>query len=267
VTGVLKEFDTMFSMQRAFLRAGRITKHLPIVKGLSPLLSLYRRFATRELMRITDFDGDLKLDVSVCETIGINLWHAPNLFEKEERRAFCSAITPGSTVLDVGANLGIYTLLAAKRGALVFAIEADPENAARLRDHVAINGFHERVSIFEIAASDHNSPLPLFRNPGNSGGSNLFRGEPGEVIQGRTIDSLGLPPIDICKMDIEGAEVMALRGMSETIARSPHMRLVVECSSQFRDSSELRSLLRENFSTVRPITTDSADYCNLWAVR
>jgi hypothetical protein len=90
------------------------------------------------------------------------------------------------------------------------------------------------------------------------------------MIQGKTIDSLHLPPIDVCKMDIEGAEVMALQGMSETIARSPQMRLLIECSSQFRDSSELLDLLRAKFSSVRDVASGSTDirgFCNLWAVR
>jgi FkbM family methyltransferase len=257
-------------MQHRLLRVGRITKYLPMFKGLSALLLLYRRFATRDLMRVADFDTDLKLDVSVCETMGINLWHTPKLFEKEERRAFCAAITPGCTVLDVGANIGIYTLLAAKRGARVFAIEADPENATRLRHHVDLNGFSDRVSVFEMAAAESSSSRPLFRNPANSGGSNLFKGEPAGVIQGKTIDSLNLPPIDVCKVDIEGAELLALQGMSETIARSPDMRLLIECSSQFRDSSELLAFLRKKFSSVRSVATGSPEirgYCNVWAIR
>ena len=257
-------------MQHPFLRAGRVTKYLPFFKGLSALLVLYRRFATRDLMRIADFDGDLKLDISVCETMGINLWHTPRLWEKEERRAFCSAITPGCNVLDVGANIGMYTLLAAKRGAHVFAIEADPENAARLRHHVELNGFGERVTIFQMAAVNSSSSRTLFRNPANSGGSNLFKGEPAGVIEGKTIDSLNLPPIDICKMDIEGAELLALQGMTDTIARSSNMRLLIECSSQFRDSADLLAFLREKFSSVRTVATGSTEirgYCNVWAIR
>jgi FkbM family methyltransferase len=149
-------------------------------------------------------------------------------------------------------------------------VEADPANVARLRRHVALNGFTDRVEIFEMAAMNHSSSRQLFRNPVNSGGSNLFRGEPAGMIQGKTIDSLHLPPIDVCKMDIEGAEVMALQGMAETIARSPQMRLLIECSSQFRDSSELLELLHAKFSSVREVASGSTDirgFCNLWAVR
>ena len=121
-----------------------------------------------------------------------------------------------------------------------------------------------------MAAGESSSSRPLFRNPANSGNSNLFKGEPAGVIQGKTIDSLDLPPIDVCKVDIEGAELLALQGMSETIARSPNMRLLIECSSQFRDSSELLAFLRTKFSSVRSVATGSPEihgYCNVWAIR
>ena len=188
-------------------------------------MGLYRRFIPLDSkFRVNDFDGDLKLDISICETIGINVWHAPRLFEKKERELFCSAIDTGMVVLDVGANIGIYTLLAAKRGARVFAIEADPENARALQHHVEINGFVDRVSVFEMAATDRSQRVTLYRSPRNSGGSTLFGRRQGVTsvgVEGRTIDSLGLPAIDVCKMDIEGAEVIALRGMSSNLARSP----------------------------------------------
>ena len=61
---------------------------------------------------------------------------------------------PDSVVLDVGANIGIYTLLAAKRGARVIAIEADPRNVEKLRHHVHLNGFDDRVTILPIAVGD-----------------------------------------------------------------------------------------------------------------
>src|SRR5713101_535909 len=135
------------------LRLARATQYLPQFRGLSALLNLYRRLIpSSALFRINDFDGDLKLDISVCETIGVNLWHVPRLFEKQEREAFCSAITPMTVVLDVGANIGIYTLLAAKRGARVFAIEADANNILALRNHIEVNGFASRVTVFEMAA-------------------------------------------------------------------------------------------------------------------
>ena len=79
-------------------------------------------------------------------------------------------------MLDVGANIGIYTLLAAKRGARVFAIEADPRNVEKLRHHVHLNGFDDRVTILPIAVGDKEGTVTIYRFPGNWGHSNLFEG-------------------------------------------------------------------------------------------
>ena len=258
------------------LRPGRVTKYFHSWKGYNTLLPLYRKYIPPDLLtRIRDFDGDLTLDVNVRGIMGMCLWHFPELFEKEERELFCASVFPGCTVLDVGANIGFYTLLAAKRGARVFAIEADPLNATMLRHHVKINGFENRVTIFEMAATDCEQPVVLYRHPFNLGESNIVeKGAPSGQIQGRTIDSLGLPPIGICKMDIEGAELSALLGMKETLTRSPRMKLLVEYARHYGNADGLLSYLRSNFSSVKvieDIPAESSDeipaFCNLLATR
>lgn len=221
---------------------------------------------------VNDFDGNLSLWVDPREIIGINVWHRPELFEKNERRLFCSAVGPGSVVLDVGANIGIYSMLAAKRGARVFAIEADPENVTVLRHHLAINNLLDRVTIVHMAVTDHRGLVNLYRDPTNCGHSNLFSGVSKVCVDGDTIDSLRLPPVDVCKMDIEGAEVQALEGMTTTIRRSPKMRLLIEHSRRFGHTEELLAFVRSNFATVfvagNGELTPSAKppgFCNLWA--
>ena len=255
-------------MTHAFLRIGRVTRYLPRVKGLSSLLSAYRRVWPAGIrLEISDFDGNLRMSVDPTEAIGINLWHATRQFEAEERRAFCASIKPGSVVLDVGANIGIYTLLAAKRGARVFSIEADPKNVNSLRQNISLNHF-DNVTVFPFAACDKAGELKLFRNPSNSGGSNVFSGEPSGVIPAITIDSLNIPSIDVCKMDIEGSELSALKGMTETIARSPNMKLFIECSDRHGDTTPLLNFLHSSFSRV--ITTNGKEiskFCDLIAVR
>lgn len=252
-----------------FLYLLRSTRHFPRFKGLSFLLRCYRGlFPAGVFGHIHDFDGNLSLEVNVCETIGINLWHAPKVYERVERQLFCAALKPRCNVLDIGANIGIYTLLASKRGARVFAVEADPANANVLRQNLERNGLADRVDIHQMAATDCPASLRLHRNPFNSGGSSVCGKGDGVRVQGRTIDSLGLPPIDICKMDIEGSELPALRGMRETIRRSPHMKLLMECS---RDQSELLEFLREHFKHISIVGTGELKngslpaYCNLWA--
>ncbi len=258
------------------LRLGRVTRHLPWLKGLGLVRSFYDAvlpFPKGQTFRVHDFDDDLTLDVDPRDIIGINVWHRPGLFEKEERKLFCSAIRPGSVVLDVGANIGIYTLLAAKRGARVFAIEADPTNATILRHHITSNGFADCVTVFEMAAMHEKQSTTLYRDPANSGHSNVFDGVTGISVLGNTIDSLDLPPIDVCKMDIEGAEVMALLGMTRTIDRSPNIRMLIEHCAQFGHTTDLMNLLRSHFATICVAgkgelrsTEKPPSFCNLWAL-
>lgn len=229
---------------------------------------LPRPFPAGFFGQIHDFDCNLSLEVNVCETIGINLWHAPKVYERVERQLFCAALKPGYTVLDVGANVGIYTLLASKRGTRVVAVEADPANANVLRQSLERNGLADRVEIHQIAATDCPKVLTLHRNPFNSGGSSVYGDGESLRVLGRTIDSLGLPSIDVCKMDIEGSELAALRGMRETIKRSPQMKLLMECS---RDQAELLEFLRERFKHINIVGTGELKhghlpaYCNVWA--
>ena len=255
------------------LRIARGTRHLDSFRGLTILQRIYRKVLPHDTAyRIGDFDGDLLLDVNVRECVGVNLWHAPEQYEREERRRFCSEIRPGTTVLDVGANIGIFTLLAAKRGARVFAIEADPYNARILRRHVELNGFSGQVTVIEMAAVETPGMVQLYRNESNRGGNSLY-GEGVPIgVAGKTVDSLDLPPIDVCKIDIEGAEIPALRGMTETLRRSPNMKMLVECSDAFgKDrATELLRLVKQAFSRISIVEGGMASaetlpsYCNLW---
>src|SRR5258708_17185301 len=143
------------------------------------------------------------------EAMGVILWNIPRRFEPKEREVFCDAIEPGCTILDVGANIGIYTLLAAKRGSRVFAIEADPLNVARLRHHLDLNGLNRQVTVIEVAAMDREGTFLMRRNPDNFGGSAIGNGS--TSVQGHTIDSLMLPPFDVFNMYIERESLNALQ--------------------------------------------------------
>jgi FkbM family methyltransferase len=252
------------------IRLTRATRFLPWFPLMSLLQGVWGRVLDPgKLYRISDFDGNLKLDVNMAEAIGAALWHVPDLYERRERKLFCSAITPGCAVLDVGANIGIYTLLAAKRGARVFAVEADPANAAKLRHHLDMNDLGQQVTVFEMAAIDREGTVLLHRNPSNSGGSSLTVGVGTVQVRGLTIDSLNLPPIDLCKMDIEGAELGALIGMRDILRRSAGMKLLIEYNC-LSDRAALLDFLRSTFMHIAVAGRDELNGiapppdCNLW---
>ena len=154
----------------------------------------------------------------------------------EEYRAFRDAVHPGAVVLDVGANVGSYTLLFAMwagPGGRVFAFEPAPDAREGLRQHVVLNRVADRVEIIPSAAAEHAGSAKL-QVDGASGGNTLIdAGLPtGPTIEVETtsLDAFcrarGLVP-DVVKIDVEGAELDVLRGARSVLAQ-PEVRAFVE---------------------------------------
>jgi FkbM family methyltransferase len=126
-------------------------------------------------------------------------------------------------VIDLGANIGYYSLLAAAHvgpAGSVAAFEPDLANGALLARSVAANGFGN-VTLFPCAAADAAAALDLLLDDSN--GRLVRVGTPGSRrVQAVALDQLLGPaqPVDLIKMDIEGAEGLALAGMQQIIAAS-----------------------------------------------
>lgn len=143
-------------------------------------------------------------------------------YEREQTALFQQLLRPGATVLDVGANVGYYTLLAsvlAGDAGRVHAFEPEPKNAGFLRDHVRINR-RRNVTVQQAAVSDR-AGTARFDFGGGSGTGHLADTGAIEVRTLRLDDYCaehGLAPSAI-KIDVEGAEVSVLEGARETLAR------------------------------------------------
>lgn len=162
---------------------------------------------------------------------------ANGIFEPEETRSILNLIRPGDRFLDIGANVGYYTVLAAERvgsAGRVFAVEPDDANFAILDANTRVWQQEGRVEIYHQALSDTADSLQLFLSSSNSGMHRLYSsvtctGEtiPVSVVRG---DDLNLTPIDLLKIDIEGFEPKALRGLQETLEASPGIKILSEFS-------------------------------------
>jgi FkbM family methyltransferase len=251
------------------MRMGRLSRYVPGFRGLNALMRIYQeRFQSPHYFEIDDFDGDLQVVAKIPDCIGINLWHRPGQYERAERKIFLAAIHQGDLILDIGANIGIYSLLAAKKGARVVAFEPDDENVELFRYHVDVNGMRDRVGVMPIAAASMRKDIKLFRNPLNSGGTTAFGNTDPMTVPGMPIDELGLENVSVCKLDVEGSESDVILGMQRTIARSPKMRMLVEYNEQFGDGDRLMSLLKRHFTTVRVVGGGAIrPFCNLWCER
>ncbi len=157
-------------------------------------------------------------------------------YEPETTRLLRHLLKPGAHFVDVGAHIGYYTLLAAAvvgpRGR-VWAFEPAPDTYRLLLEEVRRNGL-TNVQAERLAVGSASKEAPFFLHPAR-GKSSLYQGAgTGEpiIVPMTSLDAYfrvrGHPRVDVVKMDIEGGEVEALVGMRETVARNPHLRLVVE---------------------------------------
>jgi FkbM family methyltransferase len=171
-------------------------------------------------------------------------------FEPLTARLLLDVLRPGQTVLDVGANRGFFTMLAAALvgpGGRVHSFEPNPAVMTDLREHVRVNGFADRVTCHPDALSDKADDGAVFyvsTKADNSGLSSLTPGaealdlgylSASATTRVRTVPldewvaAAGLTaPIDLLKMDVEGAETLVLAGARKTLTDNPPRHLVIE---------------------------------------
>ena len=160
-------------------------------------------------------------------------------YERAFQSFFFSVLPERGVVWDVGANVGFYSLLAARKAAKVIAFEPLPENLAYLHRHVELNRLEERIEVCPAAASDHNGTGLFSVVPGNPSEGSL---RPYGTLPVRTVrlDSLGTVP-DLIKIDVEGNEHEVLRGAVETM-RTHHPLVLV---ARHSGDSHCQDLLEE----------------------
>ena len=201
----LDQLITRFEMTSAILRSRAM------VRGHTMLLDPTDSVVSPTLLR----DGYFEL----LET---------ELVEREIRR--------GDVVLDVGANIGYYTLLFARLvgdEGRVYAFEPDPRNFALLKKNVRINGYRNIVLVNK-AVSDRTGPLKLYLCADNKGDHRIYETEDARAsipIEATTADDYFRDDpvrVNFIKMDIQGSEAGALRGMAATLERSRSVQMVTE---------------------------------------
>jgi len=139
-------------------------------------------------------------------------------------------IGAGDVVIDVGANYGVISLLAADLvgpTGVVHAFEPQPQVAALLRRSAQRNAFSQ-LHVHQVGLSDADAELDLHIPVANLGSASLDRvAGPGSSIKvsvrhsGTLLSELGLPAIRLLKLDVEGHEAAVLRGARGFLRRCP----------------------------------------------
>jgi FkbM family methyltransferase len=239
------------------------------------------RFVTRLPRKLGGF-------AFVCETADVVSRAAfAGTWEPTQTLLISKILQPGMTFVDVGAQWGYFTLIAAARVGpygSVLSLEPHARLFGVLRDNLGLNHLRQ-VTPLPVAAGATTGYQELVaddEHTGNSGGSWLRPGPPSaavmqeatgeQIVEVRTLDDLAreheLDTIDFVKIDVEGAETAVVHGMRDLLSHARVQRLLIEVHPEFfeRCGGSLRALyadlrsagyrglsVREDLSTVRAI--------------
>ncbi|MEM6315117.1 MAG: FkbM family methyltransferase [Planctomycetota bacterium] len=211
---------------------GAYAKVAPTQRGGFRLCRLARKAWPREQWqgRRTNPHG-LSLDTDLGTYPDVAM--AFGLYELDTLRVLRKHLQPGSVFVDGGANLGYFTLHAARLGATVHAFEPDPANRARLEANLAANDL--TATVHPAALTDTPGSLTLHHPPEgdhfNHGQTSLLEslaaGGTTSTVDAVRLDAQ-LDHADVIKLDVEGAELGALRGMAGLLSGERPPTLVVE---------------------------------------
>ncbi|CAM5183875.1 FkbM family methyltransferase [Bosea thiooxidans] len=192
-------------------------------------------------------------DGNVCEK---RVLFTPQYFDPIEREMLASRLRDGFTFIDIGANIGAYSLFVAAqagRGARILAVEPQPEIFARLAFNIAQNPFGT-VKAVACALADKPGELTLFIDTVNRGESSvrILNSSNAKAIKvpAMTLLSLvqgeGYERIDAIKLDVEGAEDIILEPFLRDAPPSLWPGFIIIEDSRQRWQSDLAGLLTRN---------------------
>ncbi len=227
----LAHASIMWIMRRLPLRAGRLAfrAYHKLLRTLRPTYIGTTYFGARMVCDPRDLIQRMILYFGI--------------WEPDVSCAIEAALSGGDVFVDVGANIGYDSLLAARKvGATgrVVAIEASARTLSMLEGNLALNGARN-VRAVRVAVADKPGKLELYEpDAGNIGRATVLASRGGERLE--TVDALPLAAIlspdeiarlRLIKMDIEGAEPAVLRSIIAELARFPAaMEIIVEASPQ-----------------------------------
>ena len=193
-------------------------------------------------------DNKMFLDSQDSLRLSIN-----GIYEEMETNLVKKIVKNGDIVIDVGANIGYYTLILAKLvgdGGKVFAFEPEQDNFRLLNKNIEINSY-KNVVCENMAVSSSNGKCVLYLDHQNKGSHSLVDdGASKQTVEIKTIslDEYSFnSKISLIKMDIEGHEMKALNGMKNFLEKNSNIKIITEFSPTLLSYSGVKpkSFLKE----------------------
>jgi len=178
-----------------------------------------------------------KMYLDLSDRVHSESLYTTGIWEKNEAACFMKHIHSGMIVIDIGANVGYYSLLAAEKVGVsgrVFAFEPEPSRHGLLEKNIQADGCKQVVSV-QKAISNKTGTARLYLDPRhNPGDHRLYDSNDGRdsiVVETVRLDDFFKDkdsPIHSIKMDIQGAEMAALEGMGDIIKRKDELIILTE---------------------------------------
>lgn len=166
-------------------------------------------------------------------------------YEPVETKIIKGLVKEGDVIVDAGANIGYYTVLLSRAvgdTGKVYAFEPGEECFNLLSKNIKENGC-KNVVLINKALSDKEGDIQFYINERDKGSSSMIKDANGfkVTVKGTTLDKEIDEPIDFMKMDIEGAELGALKGATTLLCSCKKM--VIEVPEKRKDFKEIMKLL------------------------
>ena len=196
-------------------------------------------------MRIIEFDG-LRLAIDALDSLGLGHGQA---FEPEIAAALLRWTQTGDTVVDIGANIGLFTAQLARAvgpTGTVHAFEPEPANHALLAGNMARNGFGQ-VRLHAAALGAEPGTTQLHTSDFNGGMHRLYdsvvcSGPAVDVPVYRIDDVFAATELHLIKIDVEGYEPWVLQGAERCLRASPRLKIISEyCPPSMLEAGTLPS--------------------------
>ncbi len=223
--GLLKIQQSLLQLMAKFFRQMNLLN--PTSHGRHHVTELAKRF------RIMPTDGIFHVAPGVTMRLQMKDYIERSIyfdsFEFTCRRVLMSFLKSGYVFVDIGANVGYYSLLANKRvgdSGRVLSFEANPVTAKKMRENMQLSGA-EQVELFEIALSDKDTEVQIFCPKDETHGFASMRNQgwreaDSYFVPSKRLDDIlpeGLTRLDLIKIDVEGAELLVFSGSAETIKK------------------------------------------------
>lgn len=154
---------------------------------------------------------DLREDYETDPIVVREIWEE-NVYEVTENH-----FNKGGVVIDLGANIGTFSIYAAHFGAIVYAVEPEPHNREALEKNILLNNMNNKIHILPYAISDYKGTAVI----NDSGGGSTIKDDGifGTEVEVMSLDNLfalyHIENVDVLKIDVEGAELEIVLGASK----------------------------------------------------